>query len=145
MDMKKIVLAMGMSAVMGVAVAAQMANTEKTGPKNDIKRAAESMDYDAMTKLHDAGQAIYGGSCIGCHGANLEGGIGPRLVPAEVKSKEEAKNIYANAVDKLKRYRAGEQLGSMTAMMAPNAASLSDDDIKAVSAYIATFAPLKEK
>lgn len=68
-------------------------------------------------------------TCIGCHGASGEGGVGPKLAG---QSKEDI-------ASKLAKYKAGEQLGAMTAMMAPMATGLSDEDIQTVSEYIAGF------
>ena len=39
---------------------------------------------------------------------------------------------------KLHKYKAGERLGPMSAVMFQTAQGLSDDDIQAVTAYIAT-------
>jgi cytochrome c553 len=76
-----------------------------------------------------AGQAKYA-TCAACHGANGEGsGAFPKLAGLSA----------ADAESKLKKYRAGEQVGPMTSMMAPNAASLSDADIANLAAHIATF------
>ncbi len=36
----------------------------------------------------------------------------------------------------LKKYKAGEQVGPMTSMMAPMAAGLSDADIENIAAYV---------
>ena len=73
-----------------------------------------------------AGQAAYA-TCIGCHGAAGEGGVGPKL--AGVAPSE--------TVAKLKAYKAGEQVGPMTSMMAPMAAGLSDADMENIAAYVA--------
>lgn len=75
-----------------------------------------------------SGQSLYT-TCIGCHGAAGEGGVGPKLAG------QTADNLTA----KMKAYRAGEQVGPMTAMMAPMAASLTDDEIDALADYITTF------
>ena len=76
----------------------------------------------------NAGQAAYA-TCVGCHGAAGEGGVGPSL--AGVSASETAA--------KLNRYRAGEQVGPMTSMMAPMAAGLSDADIANIAAYTASL------
>ncbi len=76
-----------------------------------------------------AGKAKFA-TCAACHGANGEGsGIFPKLAGLSA----------ADVEAKLKQYRAGEQVGPMTSMMAPNAANLSDADIADLSAYIATL------
>lgn len=74
------------------------------------------------------GQQVYA-TCAGCHGAQAEGGIGPKL----------AGQAVADIVDKLKRYKAGEQIGPLTGMMAPMAAPLSDEEMQAVAEYTASL------
>ena len=66
-------------------------------------------------------------TCAACHGANGEGaGMFPKLAgtPAD------------KIADLLKKYRAGETVGANTAMMAPNAKTLTDADIDNLAAYI---------
>jgi len=76
-----------------------------------------------------AGQAKFA-SCAACHGAQGQGqGIFPKLIgtPAD------------RIVELLKKYRAGEQVGPQSALMAPNASGLSDGDIADLAAYIDTL------
>lgn len=73
-----------------------------------------------------SGDALYA-TCIGCHGAAGEGGVGPKL----------SGQPEADIASKLVQYKAGEQVGPMTAMMAPMAQGLSDEEIQVVSSYIA--------
>jgi len=73
------------------------------------------------------GEKLYA-TCVGCHGASGEGGVGPRLNNQTVD----------DVVAKLEKYKAGEQIGPMTGMMAPMASPLSSDDMKAVAEYITT-------
>jgi len=75
-----------------------------------------------------AGQAAYA-TCIGCHGAAGEGGVGPKL----------AGQAAADVAAKLHAYKAGEQVGPMTSMMAPMAAGLSEADIENIAAYTASM------
>ncbi|MEW6728427.1 MAG: c-type cytochrome [Pseudomonadota bacterium] len=91
--------------------------------------AAAAPAAAAATGDAAAGAAKYT-TCAACHGANGEGsGAFPKLA-----------GLSASDVEgKLKKYRAGEQLGPMTSMMAPNAASLSDADIANLAAHIASF------
>lgn len=71
------------------------------------------------------GQAIYA-TCAGCHGQAGEGGVGPKLQGL-------AKD---GLIASLKDYKAGVQKGPMSSMMIPNAQTLSEADIEAVSEYI---------
>jgi cytochrome c len=90
--------------------------------------AAGLLSFGAAAQAGDAtaGQAAYA-TCIGCHGAAAEGGVGPKL----------AGQAPADIVAKLNAYKAGEQVGPMTSMMAPMAAGLSDADMANIAAYVA--------
>ncbi|QKI90323.1 c-type cytochrome [Thiomicrorhabdus xiamenensis] len=72
-----------------------------------------------------SGDKVYA-TCVGCHGAQGEGGVGPKLAGQAVDA----------VVDKLQRYKAGEQIGPLTGMMAPMASGLSDADMQAVAEYV---------
>ena len=74
-----------------------------------------------------SGEKAYA-TCVGCHGVKADGGVGPRL------NNQTPEDIVA----KLEKYKAGEQLGPMTGMMAPMAAGLSTDDMKAIAEYVIT-------
>ncbi|WP_319381255.1 c-type cytochrome [Thiomicrorhabdus sp.] len=90
--------------------------------------AAGIVSFGAAAQAGDAaaGQAAFG-TCVGCHGGAAEGGVGPKL----------AGQNPADVVSKLKKYKAGEQVGPMTSMMAPMAAGLSDADMENIAAYVA--------
>ena len=75
-----------------------------------------------------SGEKAYA-TCVGCHGAKGEGGVGPRLNNQTV----------ADIIAKLEKYKSGEQVGPMTGMMAPMAAGLSADDMKAIAEYVTTL------
>lgn len=75
-----------------------------------------------------AGQALYKKACASCHGPTGKGMASfPKLVghPAEYLT------------ERLEGYRAGKKYGPNTALMAPMAKSLSDDDIGNVVAFLA--------
>lgn len=74
----------------------------------------------------NAGKGTYS-ACMACHGAAGEGGVGPKV----------AGQNAADLAEKITKYRAGEQVGPLTSMMAPMAANLSDSDIENLSAYMA--------
>lgn len=99
--------------------------------KQEIKQDAQQdvqEQVDAAVSTAKSGSGIYA-TCVGCHGGSGEGGVGPKLAG-------QAKDAL---VDKLTRYKAGEQLGPMTAMMQPIVSGLSEDDIQAVAEYITTL------
>ncbi|WP_018863164.1 MULTISPECIES: c-type cytochrome [Thioalkalivibrio] len=110
---------------------AEDANGEENG--NDEVAAEDDDDLLAAIPLDDGdvsrGESLYS-TCIACHGAQGQGS------PAFPKIAGQTAEYTA---DKLARYRAGETVGDRTALMAPNAARLSDQDIADLAVYVATF------
>jgi len=82
----------------------------------------------AVVAAAPSGESLYA-TCVGCHGAKAEGGVGPRL------NNQKPEDIVA----KLEKYKSGEQMGPMTAMMAPMASGLSEADMKAIAGYVTTL------
>ncbi|MGM0541219.1 MAG: c-type cytochrome [Pseudomonadota bacterium] len=103
-------------------VVEEKVETPKEEPKEEPKEAVPEVI------AAPSGAQAYA-TCIGCHGANAEGGVGPRL------NNQNPEDI----VDKLERYKAGEQVGPMTGMMAPMAASLTTDEMQAIADYVVTL------
>jgi len=68
-------------------------------------------------------------SCTACHGANGQGGVGPKL------QGQKAEVI----VQKLTAYKNKQQVGPQSALMWGMAGALSADDIKNIAAYTATL------
>jgi cytochrome c len=95
--------------------------------------AAGLVMASGMASVHagdvEAGKAKYV-TCMACHGP---AGQGQAIFPA-VAGKD-AEELAA----KLTAYRAGEQVGPNTALMAPHAQALSDEDIANLAAYMASL------
>jgi cytochrome c553 len=87
--------------------------------------AAAKAEEKAAASPEELGRALYTG-CIACHGANGEGGVGPRL----------AGQSAADIADKLLRYQRGETIGSQSALMWSQAAQLSQPDIENLAAFV---------
>lgn len=68
-------------------------------------------------------------SCIACHGANGEGGIGPALAG-------QSEDMIQS---KLLAYKRGETVGPQSMMMWGQAAALSEEDIANLAAFAATL------
>ncbi|MDX1353519.1 MAG: c-type cytochrome [Thiomicrorhabdus sp.] len=95
-----------------------------------VEEKIEEIKEEAAATVAAApsGEKAYA-TCVGCHGAQGEGGVGPRLNNQPV----------ADIVAKLEKYKAGEQMGPMTAMMAPMATPLSTDDMQAIAEYVTSL------
>lgn len=99
----------------------------KTAEAPIVEKPAEVEAADTTVTVA-SGESLYA-TCIGCHGATGAGGVGPQL---SGKTKD-------FLVDRIKQYRAGEQVGPMTAMMAPMVSAMTDEEIDRVVDYILTF------
>lgn len=99
---------------------------QETGGVVAVASAAAAARAEASPE--ELGKQAYAG-CIACHGAAGEGGVGPQLAGQDT----------AAIVDKLTRYKAGETLGSQSALMWSQAAQLSENDIDNLAAYISTL------
>ncbi|MFZ5466141.1 MAG: c-type cytochrome [Pseudomonadota bacterium] len=148
-SMAKVVTALGavlLLIVVGYMAKSLMNTIERGSTKGEVATApaapatptaeapAAAAPAAAPAAVAAAGDAAAGAAkyatCAACHGANGEGsGAFPKLAGLSA----------SDAEGKLKKYRAGEQVGPMTSMMAPNAASLSDADIANLAAHIAAF------
>lgn len=104
-----------------------MAESASEATQEVMNEAADEVS-EAVATTSVSGQEVYS-TCVGCHGANGEGGVGPKL----------AGQAQDAMVEKLKIYRSGAEIGPMSAMMIPNAQQLSDEEIEAVSEYITTL------
>ena len=97
-----------------------------------MKKIAIAMLFAGSTLLMADGAALYA-KCAGCHGQNGEkAALGKSAVIAGMDA--------AKVEELLKGYKAGtlNQYG-MGALMKGQVASMSDEDIKAVSEYIASL------
>ncbi|MEO1531590.1 MAG: c-type cytochrome [Pseudomonadota bacterium] len=75
----------------------------------------------------EAGGKLYKNECRACHGPTAKGLASyPKL----------AGKTQEYLVDRLEQYRAGKRLGPNTALMAPRAKNLSDDDITNITGFI---------
>ena len=87
--------------------------------------AAAAAEAKASASPAELGKLAYNG-CVACHGAAGEGGVGPKL----------AGQTATEIADKLTRYKNGETIGGQSALMWSQAATLSDDDITNIGAFV---------
>lgn len=76
-----------------------------------------------------AGEKLYQKNCRTCHGPKAQGLASfPKL----------AGNSAEYLVGRLEQYRSGEKVGPNSPLMMPQAANLSDEDIRNIANYIST-------
>lgn len=86
------------------------------------------------------GDALYHGSgnCYACHGSKAEGLVGPNLTDAEWVH---SKGSYDEIVAQINKGVLKEEAKSGIPMPAKGGGTLSDDDVKAVAAYVHSLGP----
>ena len=121
-----------MSAGAVPAWAQTTSQTEKTpapAPASAPSAAAASPELIAQ------GDKIFhgAGNCYACHGANAEGLVGPNLTDAEwIHSKGTQEDIQAQVMHGVSK----EESKSGIPMPPKGGGTISDDDVKAVAAYV---------
>ena len=91
-----------------------------------IEVAAYNEANGIVVEAPDPGEKLWGG-CMGCHGQNGEGGLGPKL----------SGQTFDYISGRLITYKGRGTVGKQSNMMWSQASALSDQDITAVSKYIA--------
>ena len=94
----------------------------------DSKRRKAEAAMLAVASPIDLGKKSYM-ACMGCHGMNGEGGIGPMI---QGQSKDAI-------ISMLVQYKNGDTRGAQSALMWGQAAGLSDGDMTNLAAYIETL------
>ena len=90
-----------------------------------VEVAAYNEANGIVVEAPDPGEKLWGG-CMGCHGQNGEGGLGPKL----------SGQSYDYILDRLNTYKDRGTVGSQSRMMWSQASALSDKDMSDISKYI---------
>ncbi|MCP1167716.1 c-type cytochrome [Limimaricola litoreus] len=106
-------------------------NQDPAGEGNDTDEVESSTDRPAENQeiIGDIaiGEELYQDTCKNCHGPKAQGMASfPKLTGHEA----------TYLVERLTAYREGEKVGPNTALMAPMAADLTDEDIARLALYI---------
>lgn len=107
-------------------------NTEGLASDSEGSDELESSNVDTSENGQVSGdialgEMLYQETCKNCHGPKAKGMASfPKLAGREAEY----------LVERLTAYRAGEKVGPNSALMAPMAADLSDDDIASLALYI---------
>ena len=126
-------------AVLTVAVAGTaraQSSTDKATTSKDTSSAKGSAAGAAITpELIAQGDKIFHGpgNCYACHGSNAQGSVGPNLTDAEwIHSKGTYEDIVAQVMKGVPK----EESKSGIVMPPKGGSTISDDDVKAVAAYV---------
>ena len=99
------------------------------------KFIGELLEANVSPELIAQGDKIYhgAGNCYACHGGNAEGLVGPNLTDAEwIHSKGTLDDIVAQVTHGVTK----EESKSGVVMPPRGGSTISDDDVKAVAAYV---------
>jgi mono/diheme cytochrome c family protein len=97
--------------------------------------AAQSKPAGVTPELIAQGDKIFHGpgNCYACHGTNAQGSVGPNLTDAEwIHSKGSYDEIVAQVMKGVPK----EESKSGIVMPPRGGSTISDDDVKAVAAYV---------
>jgi cytochrome c553 len=93
-----------------------------------VVAALVALSVSAQAQNADLGKTKFA-TCVACHGAQGQGGAGPKLAGQKPEV----------IVQKLTAYKNKEQRGPQSALMWGMAGALSADDVKNIAAYTATM------
>jgi mono/diheme cytochrome c family protein len=112
-----------------------VAQSPETSATPDSSKAAAQAPAGVTPELIAQGDKIFHGpgNCYACHGSNGEGLVGPNLTDAEwIHSKGTLEEIAAQVMHGVTK----EESKSGIPMPAKGGGTISDDDVKAVAAYV---------
>jgi mono/diheme cytochrome c family protein len=114
-------------------VAAQNSDAAATPDQQPAAKPAEGASYSP--ELVAKGDELFHASanCYACHGSNAQGLVGPNLTDAEWIH---SKGSYDDIVAQINHGVPKEESKSGIVMPPKGGATLSDDDVKAVAAYV---------
>ena len=121
-------------AATGAGSAAGQSSTPASTPK-DTSSKGGAAGAAITPELIAQGDKIFhaAGNCYACHGTNAQGSVGPNLTDAEwIHSKGTYEDIVAQVTKGVPK----EESKSGIVMPPKGGSTISDDDVKAVAAYV---------
>lgn len=122
------------SAGAGPALAQSTAQTD-TAAQPAAPTAAAGAAAGVTPELIAQGDKVYHGpgNCYACHGTNAQGSVGPNLTDAEwIHSKGTFEELVAQIAEGIPK----EKSKTGISMPPKGGGTISDDDVKAVAAYV---------
>jgi mono/diheme cytochrome c family protein len=118
----------------GSAVAQTSSPETSSTPKDTSSKGAAGGAAITPELVAQGDKIFHGpGNCYACHGTNAQGSVGPNLTDAEwIHSKGTYEDIVAQVIHGVPK----EESKSGIVMPPKGGSSISDDDVKAVAAYV---------
>jgi mono/diheme cytochrome c family protein len=122
-------------AMVGAAPAVAQTSDAVATPAKPEASTSPGASATYSPELVAQGDALFHGSgnCYACHGSKAEGLVGPNLTDAEWIH---SKGSYDEIVAQINKGVPKEESKSGIAMPPKGGATLSDDDVKAIAAYV---------
>src|SRR5437868_15118172 len=100
-----------------------------------VRPAVAQAPAGATPAMIAQGDSIFhsSGNCYACHGSNAQGAVGPNLTDAEWIH---SKGTYDDIVTQVMKGVPKEESKSGIVMPPRGGSTISDDDVKAVAAYV---------
>lgn len=117
------------------AAAQSKPETSTTPPEASAEGNAAAPASGVTPELIAQGEKVFQGpgNCYACHGTNAQGSVGPNLTDAEwIHSKGTLEDITAQVTNGIPK----EKAKSGIPMPPKGGGTLSDEDIRAVAAYV---------
>jgi mono/diheme cytochrome c family protein len=134
----KVQIHLGLAVAMATAVAApalaQTTSDNSATPATPPAAAAPAAPGVTPDLIAQGDKVFHGaGNCYACHGSNAQGTVGPNLTDAEwIHSKGTLEEIAAQVTHGVPK----EESKSGIPMPPKGGGTISDDDVKAVAAYV---------
>jgi mono/diheme cytochrome c family protein len=124
-----------LSFVVAGAAPAMAQTSDASPPSTKPQPAPSGAGATYSPEMVAKGDSLFHGSanCYACHGSKAEGLIGPNLTDAEWIH---SKGSYDDIVAQINKGVPKEESKSGVVMPPKGGATLSDDDVKAVAAYV---------
>jgi mono/diheme cytochrome c family protein len=121
-------------AAAGAGSAAAQSSDKASTPKDTSSKAAAGGAAITPELIAQGDKIFHGpGNCYACHGTNAQGSVGPNLTDAEwIHSKGTYEDIVAQVMKGVPK----EESKSGIVMPPRGGSTISDDDVKAVAAYV---------
>jgi mono/diheme cytochrome c family protein len=121
--------------LLGSAPLAAQGTPENSSTPNTPPAGSQEKPSAVTPELIAQGDKIFHGpgNCYACHGTNAQGSVGPNLTDAEwIHSKGTYEEIVAQVMKGVPK----EESKSGIVMPPRGGSTISDDDVKAVAAYV---------
>jgi mono/diheme cytochrome c family protein len=123
------------SLVLAGAAPAMAQSADASSKPSSTKPAGAGAGASYTPEMVTKGDSLFhsSGNCYACHGSKAEGLVGPNLTDAEWLH---SKGTYDDIVAQIHKGVPKEESKSGIVMPPKGGANLSDDDVKAIAAYV---------